>query len=112
MSWTGVEKGRARATLAQADRLLSPLGRPVRRRLGRKARALEALPVVLAVRRVAIVQRRQALGDRQRRRERESRQALLLGRVGGAELGVARGQAGATIASGLLMHLSASSASP
>src|SRR4029079_15035383 len=70
VSWTGgPKKGRARATLAQADRLLSPPSAPAAG-LGRKARAVEAHAMVLAVRRVAVMQRRQALGDRERRRQR------------------------------------------
>ena len=50
--------------------------------------------MVLAKRRIAVVQRRQALGDRERRRQRERRQALLLGRFDRAELRVAGSEAG------------------
>src|SRR6185295_6320686 len=74
-----------RARLARADPLLSPVAAG-RRRSGWKARALEAFAVVLAVRRVLVVERRQHLRDRQRRRRGERRPPLLAGRGGIAEL--------------------------
>ena len=69
--------------------------------------------MVLAVSRVAVVQRRQVLARSSNDgAQRERRQTLLLGGLGVAELGVARGQAGAVHRVGLLMHFSASTASP